>query len=86
MTRRFYRTVVQIEILSEEPFGNPEDLENVHYAITEGDCSGSVTILAQEQVDAARMAKLLEAQGSDAGFFRLDSEGNEQPMSEPELS
>jgi hypothetical protein len=38
----FYRTVLKVEVLSEEPLDNVDDLSAVAYAITDGDCSGSV--------------------------------------------
>ena len=39
--RAFYRTVIQVEILSEEPFRH-SNLNDVYHAITSGDCSGKV--------------------------------------------
>lgn len=36
---KFYRTVIQVEVLSEDPF-ECTDLGEVNYAIAEGDCSG----------------------------------------------
>lgn len=74
--RKFYRTVVQVEVLSEEPY-DFEDLEQVRYDITEGHCSGQVTTLPTEEVDGPAMAKLLRGQGSDPEFFELDEQGND---------
>lgn len=75
--RKFYRSVIQVEVLSEEPV-DFDDLTEVDYQITEGDCSGFVTdVVTNEEVDGVRMAKLLEEQGSDPGFFGLDAEGND---------
>ncbi len=38
-TRKFYKTIIKVEVLSEAPF-NPSNLGEVHEAVTEGDCSG----------------------------------------------
>ena len=75
-SRKFIKTVIQVEVLSEDPF-NPEDLKEVHDAITEGDCSGKWEIVSKETLDAKQCALALEKQGSDPGFFQLDSEGND---------
>jgi hypothetical protein len=74
--RKFYRTLVTVEVLSEEPY-YPETLEQVAHDICEGDCSGDWTHEKSIEVDGLSMAKLLIAQGSDAGFFRLDDKGND---------
>lgn len=72
---RFYRNVITVEILSNEPWddGQLTDLSCVHEAITDGDSSGLVTVTEHnEHVDADRMAELLTAQGSDPAFLLGD--------------
>jgi len=75
--RKFYKTIITVEVLSEDPRSFGGDLEFLNHAITEGDCSGHVTESPSEEVDGPTMAKLLEAQGSDSGFFMLDADGND---------
>jgi hypothetical protein len=72
----YFRTIVEIEILSEDdPWdGELSDLLN---DITDGDCSGTMKIKSNEEVTPRRMARLLQAQDSDPGFFGLDANGNE---------
>jgi hypothetical protein len=68
--RKFYRTVVTVEILSEEPFDGSQDLEFIGHEITEGDCSGKQTVTVDnDEVDGPTAAALLVAQGSDPEFF-----------------
>ena len=74
--RKYHRTVIQVEVLSEEPY-TVEDLKDVSYDISEGHCSGQVEVLLREEVDGTSMAKLLLEQGSDPEFFRLDGDGND---------
>jgi hypothetical protein len=75
--RKFFRTVVTIEILSEdEPF-DTDDLGAIAGAIDSGPCSGSVKVVSVDEVDGGHMAKLLQEQASDPEFFQLDSEGND---------
>ena len=73
--RKFYRQVVQVEILSEDAPLEWDNLADIHYAITTGDCSGKLNELIAEEVDGRKMAELLIKQGSDPSFFRLDDEG-----------
>lgn len=75
--RKFYRQVVTVEILSEELKDFDNDLEAIAAAITDGDCSGVVSVEVSDEVDGLAMARLLAAQGSDPGFFMLDEEGND---------
>jgi hypothetical protein len=74
--RKFYRQVIMVEVLSEEPY-NFQSLEGVGHAITSGDCSGTWTVAINETIDAATCAKQLLAQGSDPEFFRITPQGEE---------
>lgn len=74
--RKFYKTVITVEVLSEDPY-QFENLSELAYDVDEGDCSGKTTIEKTEEVDGATMALLLAAQGSDSEFFRIDDEGND---------
>lgn len=77
MTKRtFYKTVIQVTVLSEEPFES-EDLSEINYAITEGGCSGDVNTILTEKLDGKQIAKELQSQGSDPEFFRVDEDGND---------
>jgi hypothetical protein len=67
----FYKTVVEVTILSEEPY-DIIDLDQIHYDITFGDCSGQCNIKSSEEVSAEEMKKLLKTQGSDPSFMGLN--------------
>jgi len=74
--RTFYRTLVQVEVLSEDPIPDDCTLKDLLEEIDIGDCSGRTEWLkSNEAVTGKRMAKLLQAQGSDPGFFRLTDKG-----------
>jgi hypothetical protein len=77
-SRKFYRTVIEIEVLSEEPIPDAMELGTI---LAEGDNGGySLTDrvkLENEEVDGPTMAKLLEAQASDPGFFNLTANGED---------
>ena|SRR3990167_9921703 len=79
--RKFYRTLIAVEVLSEAPFTSI-DLEVIHEAITTGDCSGVVSVEDSEEVDGVKMAELLRAQGSDPDFFQLTDEGEDLEQEE----
>lgn len=75
--RKFYRTVLQVEILSEAPFAF-ETLQDVAYQITDGPCSGDITEIAWNEVKTGpEMAELLQAQRSDPEFFQLTVNGED---------
>jgi hypothetical protein len=71
--RTFYKTVVTIEILHEEPLSASMSLEDIEYLITEGHCSGEVSVgLAYEMTEDEMRAALI-SQGSDPEFFGIES-------------
>ena len=74
--RKFHRTIVQVEILSEEPIGN-YNLESLAHQITLGDWSGASAIVLQEELSGKEAAEALKMQASDPSFFNLTSEGND---------
>jgi hypothetical protein len=75
--RMFYRTVLKLEVLSQDPIAYDEmELADIVEAVTTGDCSGGVErVVLNEEVDGPTMARLLQAQGSDPGFFGLTEDG-----------
>jgi len=77
MTRKFYKTTYTLEVLSEEPINPNVSLEDLHYMITDGDCSGVVHMDNSEEVDGKTMAELLMKQQSDPGFFMLNENGDD---------
>jgi hypothetical protein len=75
--RKFYRTVIQIEILSEEPYEGG-DLDTIKYDITEGHCSGRLKdVVRSEEKNGKEMAGLLCEQASDPEFFMLTKDGED---------
>jgi len=79
-TKKYYRTLVQVEVLSETPFEEQFPDENLTYIareIYDGDCSGTVEVVQSDEISGAAMAQRLLNQGSDPGFFSLDEDGNE---------
>ncbi len=76
--RKFYKYILEVEILSEEELEGIEDcsLRHVDYMLTEGGCSGQVKLQNSEQLTGKEMAEELKKQGSDPEFFQIDSEGN----------
>jgi hypothetical protein len=63
----FYRSVVTVEVLSDEPL-DFEDLLDLHYLVTDGPCSGDWHI-ETEEVSREKMRVLLENQRSDPAFL-----------------
>ncbi len=76
--RKFYRTIIEVEVLSEEPIGDM-DMDMIKYHTdTTGDFSGKYTTKSQdEEMDGVETARALMEQGSDPEFFGLDENGND---------
>ena len=76
-SRKFFKQVIQVTVLSEDLPLEWDSLEEVHNAITFGECSGKIEEISSERIPASEAAKLLMDQASDPGFFSLDEEGND---------
>jgi hypothetical protein len=74
--RKFYRTTLVYEVLSEEPY-QFEGLNTLAYDVYEGHNSGMLVSENREEVDGPTAARLLQAQGSDPEFFMLTPEGDD---------
>ena len=75
--RKFYKTVIRVEVLSEDyPISEDLSLAEIHHAITEGDCSGVCAFDPPRQLTGAEAAEELMEQGSDPGFFQLNEQGD----------
>lgn len=75
--RKFYRTKVCVEILTEDTPWTSDYLDVINYEITEGCASGLVAVGDSEELTAAEMVAALDIQGSDPGFFGLDDDGKD---------
>jgi len=75
--RWFTRTILVLEILSEEELQDGMSLKDIDYEITEGHCSGQFISTKVTTVGGKAMAKLLMKQGSDPEFFGLTEDGKE---------
>lgn len=75
-TRKFYKTVIRVVVLSEEPY-HPGSLYNVHYDITDGGCSGEFEVIESAEVDGPTMADLLADQENSPSYFGLTYNGDD---------
>ena len=75
-TRKFYKTVIKVTVLSEESF-TYNNLADVHNAITNGDCSGAHSTVSVAELSGKDVVKALQAQGSDPCFFQLKEDGED---------
>jgi hypothetical protein len=73
-----YRTVIQIEVLSEEPIDENMLLEDIENECNTGSFSGVHDWKVRNQViKGIKAAKATMAQGSSCDFFGMDVQGNE---------
>ena len=85
--RKFYRTLVQIEILSETPYPSTTDLEKIQDDITNGAQVGEVSVVTDSEVmDVKTCVERLFAIGSDPEFFSLNKHGHDTEDAEDYLN
>lgn len=83
--RKFYKTIINVTVLSEEPIeassvggvGGGCALSEIAYNITEGDMSGVLEIGETTTLNGKEAADALIEQSSDPEFFQLDANGND---------
>jgi hypothetical protein len=75
--RTFYKTIIQVEVLSEEPIPDPLDLGQLYDETYDGEWSGRIVNMVSEELDGLQAAKALWNQGSDSEFFRLSEDGED---------
>ena len=78
MKKTLYKTVIVVEVLTEEPIGSGMSLSDI---VSEGDI-GSFSILTYDKVNdkpikGIRAVKEMKLHGSDTEFFMMDEKGNE---------
>jgi hypothetical protein len=71
-----YRSVIQVEVLSEEPIPEGMELNDILYECSEGAYSCRTKDLVEnKEVVGKRAVKLMAEHGSDLEFFQMDSRG-----------
>ena len=82
--RKFFKTIIQVEVLSEvEPY-TKTNLDQIERDTDAGDCVGRVRIVRHVKLMSKEAAEALTEFGSEPSFFQLDeeaaaAEGNEEP-------
>ncbi len=74
MKRKFYKTTVTVEVLSEGVL-DFDNLADLHEIVADGDCVGRHWIEKSQTLTSKRMAKATYVFGSSPGFFQLDNKG-----------
>jgi hypothetical protein len=72
--RQFYRTILQVTVLTEQPY-QPQSLATVAEDIDTGDAPGKWALISQAPFTPQDAARELEQQGSDSEFFGLSPTG-----------
>lgn len=72
-----FRTVIAVEVLSQDVDPSDMSLAEIEYEMTEGSFSGITYTQSIQVVSQDEMARLLSNQGSDASFFFPEYDSNE---------
>jgi len=84
MPRKFYKTLITLEVLSEDPIPPWMELPAIIQEASEGSFSATIRDNVEAEVTGKEMAALLQDQASDPEFFQLDAEGNDLSEDEDE--
>jgi len=76
--KQIYKTIIQLEILSEECIPDGTGIETIVHEMFEGDYSGeSDWKETNTPIVGKEATKAIIAQGSNPEFFNMDNDGNE---------
>lgn len=76
--RKFYKTIISFEVLSEEPVHPTMHITDIVNECINGDWSMRTLNNRQTIINGKQAAQGLIRQGSDPSFFGLDNKGNNQ--------
>ena len=68
----YYKTTILVEIISDRLIPPGMDIQDIAREMTEGDFSGTWSVVNLTELSAESCAKALEAQGSDPEFLLGD--------------
>lgn len=74
---KYYKTVLTIEVLSEEPIPSWMEPTQVLEEMNAGSFVGNASEASPSELTGKQMAKELTQFGSEPAFFSLDEDGNE---------
>lgn len=73
-----YKTVIMVEVLSEEPIDSSMSLDQIEEECNTGSFSGMHSIVVSNKpIKGLNAVKEMRKQGSDPDFFQMDENGNE---------
>jgi hypothetical protein len=76
--KKIYKTIVEVEILSEEPFDESvTDIQAIAYEINEGSWSGVTNVRRSSTLTGKKAIDAIKKQGSSPDFFQMDEKGFE---------
>ncbi len=76
--KTIYKTVIRLEILSEEPIPENMSIDDIQEECNTGSFSGIHDItVANKPIKGIAAVKEMRKQGSDPDFFQMDENGNE---------
>jgi len=75
--RKFYKTIIKVEVLSEEPIPDTLSLEEIAREAVNGDYSFTYDRKHEQLLNGVETARELQKQGSDPSFFNLTDDGED---------
>ena len=69
--RKFFKTIIKVEVLTEDCPPEFDTLAELSHMISDGDASGEYTVTSSKKISERTCAKALKDQGSDPSFFNL---------------
>lgn len=76
--KRFFRTYLVVEVLSEDPIPSEGiELDAIAHEIVSGSMSGMIIAVGGQSMNGRQTAQMLTLQSSDPGFFSITEDGED---------
>jgi len=76
MKKKLYKSIFTLEVLSEEPISEYDELHNIIYECDTGMYSGFREDIVNIEIEGKDAVKEVEKHGTDLDFFQMDENGD----------
>lgn len=69
---KFFKTIIQVEILSEKPLSEEYNLQSLHEMTVSGECSGFYKQVSEQSISKQELIEECVKHQTDPSFFGVD--------------
>ena len=75
--RKFFRSVIRLEVISTGPYEAPVNFEQLGYNISAGPDLGTATVLESQELNGQQTVAAMRKMNWNPEWFELDENGND---------